>query len=455
MISEDEVAWLYRCLLDRAPEQPGTISAFQAYYADFAAGRRAILASDEFRRMLAADLPEAALARAFLRRAGGAAPVPAAGEGAWGALLRPMLARHGAVRLAVVAGAPAEAVAALAEAGATIVLAEPDAPGGAPQMSPLPRGGTLFRLAIDAAPLAALLEEAGLRVDLLACAADRAAFARGLRPVLAARAIVLGAVPEALRDLPGAEPPVTVNGLGVLHIGGWFLPVSHTQRPAEAPPPGPRLTVAAIVRNEAVAIVNMIASAAPVAADFVVLDTGSTDGTMAAAEAALRATGRPYVLTAHPGGRFDDMRNAALDLVPAQSDWVLMLDADEELVPEDFPALVAAMAESSADAIALPRYNFTGPTKAGEVVPYPDRQVRLLRNTPDRRVRYAGAVHEKVTGVAIGAVPLDAAAIGGERGGPHIHHLVRRFRTPDEEARKQAFYRALAAANPEAAPAPQ
>jgi hypothetical protein len=26
-------------------------------------------------------------------------------------------------------------------------------------------------------------------------------------------------------------------------------------------------------------------------------------------------------------------------------------------------------------------------------------------------------------------------------GGPHIHHLVRRFRSPEEEAKKQMLYR--------------
>jgi len=47
--------------------------------------------------------------------------------------------------------------------------------------------------------------------------------------------------------------------------------------------------------------------------------------------------------------------------------------------------------------------------------------------------------------VDIGRVALDAGVLGQDRGGPHIHHLVRRFRSPEAEAAKQAFYRAIAA----------
>jgi hypothetical protein len=59
-------------------------------------------------------------------------------------------------------------------------------------------------------------------------------------------------------------------------------------------------------------------------------------------------------------------------------------------------------------------------------------------------------VHETVRGPQAGQPPLDAAAMGGDRGGPHLHHLVRRFRTPEQEARKQDFYRDIARRHPPA-----
>jgi len=131
-------------------------------------------------------------------------------------------------------------------------------------------------------------------------------------------------------------------------------------------------------------------------------------------------------------------------MVPRDIDWVLMLDADEELEPEDYPRLFALMQQPGFDAYALPRYNYRGHDKSGEVISYPDRQIRLLRNTPDRRLRYSGAVHETIRDATTGQPPLDASALGGDRGGPHIHHLVRRFRNAEQEERKQQFYRDIA-----------
>ena len=144
---------------------------------------------------------------------------------------------------------------------------------------------------------------------------------------------------------------------------------------------------------------------------------------------------------------FSVMRNAALAMVPEEVPWILMLDADEELEAEDYARLLGLIAKAAPhhDAFALPRYNYTGADKSGLVTPYPDRQVRLLRNTPDRRVRYVNPVHETIRSTPHISVPLDESAMGGPRGGPHIHHLVRRFRTPAQEDAKQVRYREIAA----------
>ena len=245
------------------------------------------------------------------------------------------------------------------------------------------------------------------------------------------------------------------GGLSLRFLGGWFLPVTYAPTPETTQPstetPIPGLCIAAIVRNEQAAIVNMLASTAPAAASFVVLDTGSTDDTVAQADAYLRACGKPYVLeTTEPGSaphRFDTMRNAALDLAPLGTEWVLMLDADEELCAEDRAALRTLLQTANQDAYALPRYNYIGIDKAGEVTPYPDRQVRLLRQTAENPPRYSGAVHETIRGAAVSRLPLDATALDQDQGGPHIHHLVRRFRTPEAEAAKQDFYQQIAAEN--------
>ena len=192
----------------------------------------------------------------------------------------------------------------------------------------------------------------------------------------------------------------------------------------------------------------MLRSARPVASFFAVLDTGSDDGTPDLARNVLSSGAIPFTVAERHAREFDHhfgaMRNAALALVPDWVEWVLMLDADEEMAAEDLVPLLELIASGTHDAYALPRYNFSGADKTGRMLLYPDRQTRLIRHTLDGRIAYSNAVHETVRGVPTGQPDLDQSAVGGRRGGPHIHHLVRRFRTPEEEERKQVFYKDVA-----------
>jgi hypothetical protein len=455
MMTDSEVETLYRCLLGRAPESADTIAAFRAYYGEFARGRAAILQSAEFSGLFAdvAGTAPARLAQGFLRRAGGAAFADSyAARPALAGAMRLMLRAHGAVHLAVVvgdAGVNISDLLPLESARPAVLHVAPHFPTFLPQTGTLPGGATLLRARFDTAGLAAFLRDCDLSIDVLVLLRDMPEWLAALRPVTAPHAILLGepGLAQATDGWQGAERALTVDGLDLRCIGGWFLPVSYAPHQPIAPlPPPPRtsLWLAAIVRDEAACVVNMLQSVAPVADGFVLVDTGSTDDTMARAQAYLEMLGKPFVLRAHPADRFDDMRNAALDLVPDCAEWVLMLDADEELCAEDHAELLALLATAACDAFALPRYNYSGADKTGEVSPYPDRQVRLLRHGGTPPVRYSGAVHEKVLGADIVMLPLDASVLGQGSGGPHIHHLVRRFRSAAAEATKQEHYRAIA-----------
>jgi hypothetical protein len=462
MMTDEDVAKLYRCLLGRAPETADTVAAFKAYYGDFARGRAAILQSAEFRALFAdvAGAAPARLAHGFLRRAGGAAGIDTQAENATLAgAMRLMLRAHGQVRLAVVvgdAGARLEDLLPLESAGAAVLHVAPHFPPFLPQVGELAGGAVLFRVRFDAAGLAAFLRDCDLRIDVLAVFWEAPHWLNSLRGVVAPRAILVGeqGLGAASADWAGAERVLDVGGWEARCVGGWFLPVRYAPPRYVAPPPAdaPRLWLAAILRDEADSVVNMLASIAAVAAGFLLLDTGCADDTMARAQTYLETLGKPFALHSHAAERFDDMRNAALDLVPAEADWVLMLDADEEICAEDHAALLELLRAPTHDAFALPRYNYPGADKSGEVGPYPDRQVRLLRRHRTPPIRYSGAVHEKVRDVDVGVLPLDAAVLGQGRGGPHIHHLVRRFRSPAAEARKQERYRSIAVQHGEAAP---
>jgi glycosyltransferase involved in cell wall biosynthesis len=153
------------------------------------------------------------------------------------------------------------------------------------------------------------------------------------------------------------------------------------------------LSLIVITRDAAHELAECLASA-PFAAEAVVVDSGSTDDTVALA----RRSGARVVVQPFLG--FGPQKNFAVN--QAAHDWVLCVDADERVSP----ALAAAIAQAFASgpppaaAYAVARRNrFLGRWLAhGEG--YPDWNVRLFDR---RRARWSDdPVHEKV--VAEGAV---------------------------------------------------
>jgi tetratricopeptide (TPR) repeat protein len=108
------------------------------------------------------------------------------------------------------------------------------------------------------------------------------------------------------------------------------------------------LSLSMIVRNEAARIEACLRSVQGFVDEMVVLDTGSTDATIAIAE----ALGARVLRIPWPGD-FAPARNQALEA--ARGDWVLVLDADEQLRPEAREPLQQLMAEPDALVINLLR----------------------------------------------------------------------------------------------------
>ena len=483
-MTDQEVIELYRALLGRDPEDAGTTLSFKTYYPTVARGRRAIFNSNEFDTYFAGvtgraprgrDPASGGLALALLQRAAGAVPTPPAApepNAAIRAGFRTILAGCDPSRprpnFAVAVGEPADMViddlVQLGEQHAALLHVVPRH-SGLPRAGALDDGTTVFRMGGDLAAIAELLEAFDRPIDALYLLGPPAtpAWADRLSRLLAPHCLIVvgrahtkfdaASVSEQVAAKHRGEPVQHWRGLRLHHLGGWLLPVTYDPPLTMPDPPDraahPSLAVAAIMRNEAVCIGNMLRSARPVASFFAVLDTGSTDDTLALARDCLEESGVPFALAQRDHTSFRDdfsaMRNAALAMMPASIDWVLMLDADEALSPEDAGPLLALIASGTHDAYSLPRYNFPGADLLGAMLIYPDRQTRLFRNRRDGSIAYGGAVHETLHGARAGQPPLDASAMGGPRGGPHIHHLVRRYRTPEQEARKQAFYREIAA----------
>jgi len=84
------------------------------------------------------------------------------------------------------------------------------------------------------------------------------------------------------------------------------------------------LGLSMIVKNEAQALGPCLQSVSGIVSQIVVADTGSTDSTTdIARQCGATVASVPW------GNHFANARNAALDLM--QTDWILVLDADEEL----------------------------------------------------------------------------------------------------------------------------
>lgn len=84
-----------------------------------------------------------------------------------------------------------------------------------------------------------------------------------------------------------------------------------------------------IVKNEAASIGATIASVRGVVDTIVILDTGSTDDTVALAREAAGAT--PIRIVGAPFVDFATTRNRAIEIAEHDADWVLMLSGDETL----------------------------------------------------------------------------------------------------------------------------
>ena len=141
------------------------------------------------------------------------------------------------------------------------------------------------------------------------------------------------------------------------------------------------LTVCLIVKNEEQFLAQCLKSVHGLAQQVVVVDTGSTDRTVDIAKS--------FGAEIHSFAWCDDFaaaRNAALE--HATGDWVLMLDADEELPAAEHARLQADMKRADVIAFRLPLINKGEEGQGKHCVP------RLFRNAPG--AYYYTRIHEQV-----------------------------------------------------------
>jgi glycosyltransferase involved in cell wall biosynthesis len=164
------------------------------------------------------------------------------------------------------------------------------------------------------------------------------------------------------------------------------------------------LSLCMMVRNEARALGRCLDSVGGLADEMVVVDTGSTDATVAIA----RRYGAQVAAFDFTFVDFAAARNAAL--ARAAGGWILVLDADETLEPAAAPWIREAVARDENAGYYLERVNHHR-NAAEDTMDY---IVRLFPNRP--LYRFRGRVHETV----------DASILAGggrlRRTGIRIHH---------------------------------
>jgi len=177
------------------------------------------------------------------------------------------------------------------------------------------------------------------------------------------------------------------------------------------------LSLCMIVRDEAGQIGECLRTARGLVDEAIVVDTGSTDGTVALA----REQGAK-VVTFPWADDFAAARNRSL--TEATGDWILVLDADERFFPRHFEALRRLMAKPGAEAIQIFVRSYTDDSTLMNWQPvdptqveskgfcgYCDSpQVRLFRRRAD--VGFEGIVHETVApSFELNGVPIYRADV--------------------------------------------
>ena len=140
----------------------------------------------------------------------------------------------------------------------------------------------------------------------------------------------------------------------------------------------PLIAAAIIVKNEAEHLQRCLNSIKAFCDEIIVVDTGSTDNTVEIATAFATK-----VLHKEWKQDFAASRNVALDAITAE--WVLYIDADEELVMDD----VQALRQQVADAEDVMAFGLRMHTQANWT-PYLD--YRMWRHRDD--IRFTGEIHE-------------------------------------------------------------
>jgi tetratricopeptide (TPR) repeat protein len=176
----------------------------------------------------------------------------------------------------------------------------------------------------------------------------------------------------------------------------------------------PSLSVCMIVKNEADLLPRCLASLRDIAAEIVLVDTGSIDRTKdIAKEFDCRIVEFPWT------GDFAAARNESMKY--ADQEWIFIIDADEELPAGAVDDLRAILKRDDIDIVSLTVVNKSLETgRVSSILP----SIRLFRR--NLGLQYEGIVHNRL------AIPQNAAVV---RTAIELYHYG--YDLPDDKLRKK------------------
>lgn len=197
------------------------------------------------------------------------------------------------------------------------------------------------------------------------------------------------------------------------------------------------ISLCMIIRNEERNLRRCLQSIYQWVSEIIIVDTGSNDQSLAIAkEFGAKVQTHPW----HDD--FSEVRNVSLE--HANGDWILFLDADEELAPESYKALNKAVVAPEIEGYFVNINNYLGNEGWGETCP--DLVFRLFRNRKEYRFR--GAIHEQIAHVILENNPHAKFRIAEGLTLFHYGYLDREIESKDKKKRNLEIIERELAQNP-------
>jgi len=186
------------------------------------------------------------------------------------------------------------------------------------------------------------------------------------------------------------------------------------------------ITLAIFAKNNEDSIHLPIQSVYNLVSEIILVDTGSTDNTIKIAE---KLGAKVYKVGFSD---FGSIRTLTVHL--STQPWILGLDSDEILCPEEVDSLRSLVYDTKVDVWGLPRRRWADIDMKNQVEKeaYPDYQYRLIRN--NKEYYYSNRVHERL--VCKGACIKKSEY-------PHIEHFQDVFKFGDKLKARNNFYKSL------------